>query len=166
MAFKMKGSPMARNYGAPFEHGTSGQGKAGGKSTVYAGHAAGEHDESNHKHTAVGTAYDNPGDAPVAKNPDGSNAKNPERSPEYLAEKEALDKASKAKVKASKKPSTDAVADPSRSPYKNHKEGHQKQTPEQIARLAKINKALGGNSGISEKAYQKLKAEQKALSGE
>lgn len=38
-------------------------------------------------------------------------------------------------------------------------------TPEQRARLAKINKALGGNSGISEKKYKSLKAEQKALSG-
>tara|TARA_R110000765_G_scaffold244252_1_gene346502 strand:- start:27 stop:572 length:546 start_codon:yes stop_codon:yes gene_type:complete len=132
MAFKMKGSPMARNYGAPFEHGTKFHetaSKADKGSTVYAGHVAGEHDKSTHSHNTTGTAFDNPGDAPVAKNPDGSRARNPERSPEYLAEKKALDEASKAKVKASKKPSTDAVADPSRSPYKNHKEGHKKKAP-------------------------------------
>jgi hypothetical protein len=108
MAFKMNNPPF--KHGTKFHETAS---KADKGSTVYGGHVAGEHDKSTHGHNTMGTAFDNPGDAPVAKNPDGSRARNPVRSDEYLAEKKALDKSSKAKVKASKKPSTDAVADPS-----------------------------------------------------
>ena len=108
MAFKMNNPPF--KHGTKF-HETAHKADKG--STVYGGHVAGEHDKSTHGHNTMGTAFDNPGDAPVAKNPDGSRARNPVRSDEYLAEKKALDKSSKAKVEASKKPSTDAVADPS-----------------------------------------------------